>query len=155
MIYVFDASSFFELNAFYPTVFQVVWKKLDAAVASGVLISTREVRTEIEQGDADTVAAWAKKNAKIFTTPDAAETKFVAEILAVPHFQQLIGRKAQQRGTPVADPFLIACAKVNKGTVVTEERLKENAAKIPNVCERFKIPCTNLEGFMKAQGWKF
>lgn len=155
MIYVFDSSSFFDLNAFYPTVFPAVWKKLDAAVASGVLVSTREVLAEIEAGDADTVLNWTKKNKSIFATPAATETAFVAKILAVSHFQQMIGRKAQQRGTPVADPFVIACARVSKGTVVTEERLKPKAAKIPNVCDHFKIPWTILEGFMKAQGWKF
>ena len=155
MIYVFDSSSFFELNSFYPTVFPAVWKKIDAAAASQVLLSTREVLAEIEEGDTDTVLAWTKKNKSIFSTPSAKETAFVAKILAVPHFQQLIGRKAQQRGTPVADPFVIACAKVKEGTVVTEERLKPNAAKIPNVCGHFNISCMNLEGFMKAQGWSF
>ncbi len=44
--------------------------------------------------------------------------------------------------------MIIACAKIQGGTVVTEEQLKPNAAKIPNVCEHFKIPCINLETFM-------
>jgi hypothetical protein len=56
---------------------------------------------------------------------------------------------------PVADPFVIACAKIRGGTVVTEERLKPNAARIPNICQHFGIPCTNLEGFMQLMGWNF
>lgn len=63
--------------------------------------------------------------------------------------------QARLRGTPVADPFVIAAANVKTGVVVTEERLKPNAAKIPNVCQHFKIPCTNLEGFMSQQSWSF
>lgn len=155
MIYVFDASSFFELNAYYPSVFKALWAKIDHAVAAGVIVSTREVRREIERGDADVVAAWAKANAQVFLTPGSDETAFVAQIFAVNHFQQMISKKAQQRGDEVADPFVIACAKIKNGTVVTEERLKPNAAKIPNVCEHFRVPCTNLEGFMKAENWTF
>ena len=59
------------------------------------------------------------------------------------------------RGTPVADPFVIACAANNHGTVVTEEDLKDHAARIPNVCYHFKIPCINLKEFMKLQDWQF
>jgi len=41
------------------------------------------------------------------------------------------------------------------GTVVTEEALKENAAKIPNVCEYFGIKWTNVQGFLLSNDWKF
>ena len=50
---------------------------------------------------------------------------------------------------------MIACAKVRGGTVVTEERLKPHAAKIPNVCQHFSVPCMDLEAFMQQQGWSF
>jgi hypothetical protein len=42
-----------------------------------------------------------------------------------------------------------------KGTVVTNERLKDNAAGLPNVCEKFEIPCLDLEEFMKREYWIF
>jgi len=76
-------------------------------------------------------------------------------VLAIPHFQSLIGQKAILKGTPVADPFVVASAKARKGTVVTQERYKPKAAKLPNVCEHFKVPCHNLETFMKVEGWTF
>jgi hypothetical protein len=71
------------------------------------------------------------------------------------HFQALIGEKQRLMGTPVADPFVIACAKIRQGTVVTEERLKPHAAKIPNVCQHVSVPCIDLETFMQKQGWSF
>jgi len=83
------------------------------------------------------------------------ETLFVSKIFSVRHFQYLVGQKQTLKGTPVADPFLIASAKVRKGCVVTGEKKKPNAAKIPNVCEYFGIDCTNLEGFMEREGWSF
>jgi len=28
-------------------------------------------------------------------------------------------------------------------------------AKIPNVCDHFKVKCTNVRGFLEMNGWKF
>jgi hypothetical protein len=155
MIYAFDANSLSELNAYYPDIFKAFWTRFDAMAASGDVVSTREVRPEVERSGKDNIIAWIKAHSQIFTMPGTQETAFVAEIFAFPHFQALIGQKALLRGTPVADPFLIACAKVRAGTVVTQEKLKPNAAKIPNVCAHFGIPCVDLERFMREQNWSF
>jgi hypothetical protein len=50
---------------------------------------------------------------------------------------------------------LIAKAKVLNICVVTEEKLKDNAAKIPNVCQNFDVCCMNLEQFMQKERWSF
>lgn len=156
MIYVFDTSSLSKLKHFFPGVFKSVWAGLDALVQSGELISTREVWNEIERGNVDAYTNnWLKNHKHIFTTPTADELRFVVQIFRIPHFQALIGEKQRLMGTPVADPFIIACAKIKNATVVTEERLKPNAAKIPNVCQHFKVPCIDLETFMQTQGWSF
>jgi Zn-dependent peptidase ImmA (M78 family)/transcriptional regulator with XRE-family HTH domain len=151
----FDTSSFIRLNSYYPDIFPGFWQQFNEAVAAGEIVSTREVLRELEREDPDHVFAWAKQNGSVFTTPTAAETEFVGSILAVPHFQQIIGTKARLMGTPVADPFVIACAAVHGGTVVTEERRKPHSAKIPNVCDHFGIGCVNLEEFMRTIGWTF
>lgn len=158
MIYVFDTSSLSKLNHFFPGVFKSVWAGLDGLVQSGELISTREVWNEIERGDVDPhTNQWLKDRKQIFTTPTTDELRFVAQIFQIQHFHALIGEKQRLMGTPVADPFIIACAKIRKGTVVTEERLKPNAAKIPNVCQHASVgvPCIDLETFMQKQGWSF
>jgi Domain of unknown function (DUF4411) len=153
--YVFDTNSLSELNAYYPDIFKAFWARLNALVAAEEVISTREVRAELENSGREHVIKWAKAHNAMFTTPSAAETEFVGRIFSVAHFRALIGQKAQQRGTPVADPFVIACARVKSGSVVSQEKLKPNAAKIPNVCAHFKIPCIDLEEFMREQGWSF
>ena len=155
MIYVFDTNSFSELNAYYPDIFKSFWDKFNAMVAAGSVTSTREVKAELNRSGLTHTMDWAKANGAVFTTPNAQETAFVREILAVKHFQALIDSKAIQRGTPVADPFVIARARVCKGSVITQEKLKPNAAKIPNVCVHFEIPCMDLQGFMRMQGWSF
>lgn len=156
MIYVFDTSSLSKLKHFFPGVFKSVWTGLDTLVLSGRLISTREVWNEIERFDVDAhTNKWLKLRKHLFTTPTGPELQFVVQIFKIPHFQALIGEKQRLTGTPVADPFVIACAKVRGGTVVTEERLKPHAAKIPNVCKHFSVPCMDLETFMQQQGWSF
>jgi len=165
MIYVFDTSSIRSLQHFYPRVFRSIWDGLGALVQQQQLVSTREVFNELErQAISAELLQWAKDNKAMFTTPSAAELQFVATILQIKHFQSLIGVQQRLKGTPVADPFVIACAKVQKGTVVTEEGWlhpsktltpKPTAAKIPNVCAHFKVPCINLEEFMQQQGWTF
>lgn len=79
----------------------------------------------------------------------------VRAILAIRAFQQLIGKKQRLRGWPVADPFLIARAMVTGAVVVTEEKRKGNAAKIPNVCEHFNVDYMTLEDLMAEEGWQF
>ena len=91
----------------------------------------------------------------VFDKPSNAELLIVQQILAIPHFQVLISNKAILKGTPVADPFVVAAAKAIAATVVTQEGLKPNAAKIPNVCEEFGVPCIDLQTFMTQQGWSF
>ncbi|GHT00216.1 hypothetical protein AGMMS50276_25450 [Synergistales bacterium] len=158
MIYIFDTNSFRELEHFYPEIFVSVWDELDKLAEKGIFLSTREVWREMERGDLSPhLEQWLKEKGinKIFTTPSPEETQFITTIFSVKHFRALIGEKQLLRGTPVADPFVIACAKIKNGTVVTEEKYKPNAAKIPNVCKHFDIPCINLEQLMQQQGWKF
>ncbi|CAH1070375.1 PIN domain-containing protein [Candidatus Nitrotoga sp. 1052] len=156
MIYVFDTSSIRSLQHFYPSVFKTIWDGLDSLVHQKNIISTREVWNELERQNVSAdVLAWAKQNKQIFTTPNTAELQFVAQIFQTKHFQSLIGEQQRLKGTPVADPFVIACAKIKGATVVTEEQQKPNAAKIPNVCEYFNVPCIDLERFMQQQGWTF
>ena len=158
MIYVFDTSSFSELKHFYPDVFKSVWAGLDNVADTGSLISTREVWRELERGDhGQHLNEWLKRKGidKIFTIPTPEEMLFVRTIFSVPHFHALLGKAQLLGGVPVADPFVIACAKIRRGAVVTEERYKPHAAKIPNVCVHFDIPCVTLERFMQEQKWNF
>jgi len=134
-----------------------VWAGLEELVTSGRLVSTREVLNELERFvDPGFMLTWARNHRDIFATPSNDETEFVARIFQVQHFQALIAQKSILTGRPVADPFVVAAAATKQeGTVVTQETLKENAAKIPNVCQYFGVQCLNLEEFMAHQDWNF
>lgn len=156
MKYVFDTSAIIVLKNYYPTTFTTLWGHLDALATNGIILSVHEVFNELHNyNEVDFIQDWAKQRKAIFARPSNDELQFVQQMLAIPHFQSLIGRKAILKGTPVADPFVIAAAKVKGATVVTQEKLKENAARIPNVCKHFDIPCVSLEDFMAERGWMF
>jgi hypothetical protein len=99
VIYAFDTSSFIKLNSYYPDVFPAFWQQFNGAVNAGTIVSTREVLRELGREDPDHVLTWAQNNVAVFTTPTDDEASFVGKILGVRHFQQLIGTKAQLRGT--------------------------------------------------------
>ncbi|MGA1826094.1 MAG: PIN domain-containing protein [bacterium] len=157
MIYIFDCSPLIVLfKHFYPDRFPTLWEKFELLINDQIIISVREVYNEINTyGNVDRLVEWAKDNQSFFPLPAIEELEFVTEIFKVNHFQNLIRKKERLQGKPVADPFVIAKAKINKGCVVTQEEWRENSAKIPNVCEHFGIPCMNLEEFMQKENWTF
>jgi hypothetical protein len=155
MVYVLDSSFIIQLHKhYYRESFVSLWKRFDEMLVAGQFTSTREVMRELIDSD-DTVAKWADANQGLFVTPNAAEGRFVAGIYAVPHFQANIERQKLLKGGRNADPFVIARAATLQGTVLTMEQLKPNAAKIPNICEHFKVPCNDLRRFMEVQKWTF
>lgn len=156
MIYVLDTSAFRVLRHYYPKRFPSLWEGIDELVDAEEFVSVREVYNELKDfNEEGFLSQWIKDHKGTFRRPSDDETEFVAQLLAVPHFQSLIGKQNLLKGKPVADPFVVAAAHVYEGTVVTEERHKPNAAKVPNVCEHFEVPCISVEGFMDAQGWSF
>lgn len=155
-MYVFDTSPLSTLfRNYYIERFPSLWKEFDALVDADAVVSTREVMKEIEDGSLDALIQWAHGHQDLFPIPTAVEGAAVAEVYAVPHFQQNIEQQKLLKGGRNADPFVIARARVENRTVVTMERHKPNSAKIPNICDYFGVPWLSLEGFMEQEGWKF
>lgn len=155
-MFVLDTNSFHVLGNYYPEVFPTLWERIEDEVAAGVISSCREVRKELEvQNTIDHIEQWADEHAALFPTPSEDEMAFVAEILGIPHFRQIIPERARLRGYPVADPFLIARARTLGASVVTEEALKPNAAKVPNVCQHFGIDHVDVRALLPRIGLRF
>jgi hypothetical protein len=156
MIFVLDTNSLSVLKNFYPATFKKLWPDLETLVEAGELVSVEEVFKEVQRlTDSDHLLKWVDEHKHIFSSPTEPEMDFVAEIFSVKHFQQLVSQDALLRGGLVADPWVIARAHALDGCVVTEERIKPQAAKIPNVCAHFGIKCTNLEGLLEDRGWRY
>lgn len=157
MIYIFDTNSLsIALKHYYPDRFPSFWDKFSEATAVDNLASVRECRYELlELFDKKEIKILEKYNGGFFHKPTREELAFITQIYSTPHFQQNLERKKMLQGGHFADPFIIAKANVVGGIVVTEEKIKENAAKIPNICKHFGIECVNLEGFLLKEDWKF
>nr|VFK39116.1 MAG: protein of unknown function (DUF4411) [Candidatus Kentron sp. TC] len=155
-VYVFDSGPLILLfRHYYPERFPSLWKRFHEMVVDGRITSTREVRRELEEQE-DALSGWCKNNGHVFVTPGAGELAIVREIFEVKHFRAMIRKQERLQGKPVADPFVIARAKfLGDACVVTSEKMTDNAAKIPNVCEKLEVGWTNLEGFMERERWRF
>jgi hypothetical protein len=156
MVYVFDTNSLRVFGNYYPEIFGGFWAQLNELVDEGRVGSVREVKKELDfQASHAHLLTWAQQNEAMFSAPTDDEMTAVSAILAVPHFEQLIPERARLRGSPVADPFIVARAQVCGARVVTEEVLKPNSAKIPNVCGHFGVPCMNVQEFLRQENWTF
>ena len=156
MAYVFDTTGFSMLGNYYPEQFPSFWQRFNRAITVGTVVSVREVYRELAFYERYShLSDWVESQKDIFLLPNATEMRFVSGIFSVPHFLSLVSRNSILEGQPCADPFIIAKARIIDGCVVTEEKWKKNAAKIPNVCKHFEVDCTNLQGFMEREGWTF
>lgn len=124
--------------------FSRVWKIFDDMISKGELISSSEVLDELRE---DKLAAWAKQHKECFLPLDKTIQEKATEVLK--RYPKLIQMRSVRNSN--ADPFLIATAIVNEGTLVTDERLgneSQGQIKIPNVCRNESIPCINLQEFI-------
>jgi hypothetical protein len=154
-MYVIDTSVISALHRnYYRPNFPSLWKRFDKLVNDGEITSVKEVLRELEDGGG-AAYDWAVLHPHLFTVPDAKEGAFVAKIFSVPHFQGNMDKQKMIKGGRNADPFLIARAGVLNADVLTMEQLKPQGAKIPNICQHFKVPCYDLAQFMNKEGWKF
>ena len=157
MKYIFDNNTLAGIfRHYYRDSFPSFWNLFDRMVMEGTVLSVREVHNEIKiLSRKDELENWAKINSKFFHDPTFDELQFITQIYSIPHFMNSINQQKLLKGGPFADPFIIAKAYAEKGVVVTQEKFTPNASKIPNICEHFKIPCINLQVFLKQNNWSF
>lgn len=157
MIFIFDTNSLSNiLNHYYASHFPSFWARFDLMIKSKNIISVREVYNELtNRFEEDKIERIMNENSEFFANPTIDELNFITQIYAIQHFQQNLDKKRILSGGFFADPFVIAKAwKLNAG-VVTEEENKPNAARIPNICDHFNIPCLKFEGFLNENDWTF
>lgn len=136
----------------YPIdIFPSFWQKLDEWAEEGLILSTEEVRLEIEKVD-DDLLEWIKGRKHFFRPLDVEVQEIVSAILN--DFPKLV---SVGKNRSAADPWVIAQAKVTSSIVVTEELPSENAKrpKIPNVCNHFGVQFVNTLELIRRMELKF
>jgi hypothetical protein len=151
-LYCIDTSAVLDgWSRYYPPdVFESLWQNLEDLIRRQGLHSPDEVLIELSK-KLDDAYAWAKKQEGMFVDLDDDVQDATTEILAA--YPRLV--KADQLRTS-ADPFVIGLAKVRGLIVITGENVgSDNRPKILYVCAQLGIPCINMVGLMRAQGWTF
>lgn len=155
-MYVFDTNVFISLGLYYPKRFPTIWENIDSLVATGKLVSVREVRRELENNcSSEHILKWVQKNRKIFRIPTNEECLIVSDIFKKNQYIGFVKRQNILKGMPVADPFIIAAAKVKGFIVVTQESNKSKGARIPTACKDFNVECIDLEGFLEKENMEY
>lgn len=135
----------------YPVdVFPTIWKQMDGAATSGIVVVSDEVLRELERKD-DGAHKWVKQRKKMIVPLDAEVEAYAKEVLG--RYPRLVDTRKSRSG---ADPFVIAVAMAKKGSVVTAELRSGNLArpKIPDVCDELRIECVNVVEFFRSQKWR-
>jgi predicted nucleic acid-binding protein len=154
-MYLFDTNIFYALSHFYPDNFHSLWIKINSLVSSGELISVKEVYREIKKNcPEEHIELWVKSNKEIFIIPTEKELKLVANMMTIEENRNLIKKNNILKGLPVADPFILAVAKIRNAIVVTQEADK-SGARIPNICKKNEIECISLQKFFNKENVKY
>lgn len=147
MMYVFDATSIELMINLFPARFKSLWQEIDAAIDEGHIISVSEAYKAL-----NTIASieWKTTHKRMFKKLTMRQALFLKDFFNINRgqFQTLISPAQLYKGLPTPLPFVIASAKINEATIVSEDNIKR-------VCQRFKLSCTNFEGVMAKEGWEF
>lgn len=160
--YVVDTSVIIDMNRHYsPEFFSDLWDRIVELADQERWIIPSKVVSELRD---EPLKEWIKTHEHAVAHVAERHQAYVEEILSL--FPRLID---PNRPIEDADPWLIAHAAclrdlVPEGSragfpiVLTSERPAshpESLPKIPNVCEHYKLRCTNIFGFFRQEEWTF
>lgn len=153
MTFTLDTNILINLIRIYPRdIFPAMWSNIEASVSLGESCICEAILREVYRGG-DNLHNWAK-GLKGFVCPVTdSELKTVAEI-GVAHPGWVQGQENE------ADPFIIAHAKAEKSTIVTEETRKgpgteDRNQKIPNVADEHQVETIKFFDYVRLCGWQF
>ncbi len=156
--YAVDNNVLITLMRYHPQdkpAYQAIWDEIESLIKQEKIFSTMVVYDEIMRylGKDDRLKKWARSHKKRFFIPTNSEIFKLAQGVAK-DFPDLLDKKKLQTGEPDADPFLIALAKSEGATIITQER-KDLPNRIPMVALHYKVPSIDLYGFFEERKLKF
>lgn len=156
--YVVDTNVLITLMAHHPQdkpTYQAIWDEIESLIKQKNIFSTMVVYDEIKKylGKDDRLKRWAISHKKrFFISPDKETWQLAQDIIK--KSPDLLDKKKLQTGEPDADPFLIALAKSEGATIITQER-KDLSNRIPMVASHYKVKSIDLYEFFEERKLKF
>ncbi|MBR4140798.1 MAG: DUF4411 family protein [Campylobacter sp.] len=152
MSYLIDTNILIEAkNRYYP--FEIVpgfWKFIKTSIQNGTIFMTKMVYDELRQGD-DDLSRWVQQEILRDNLFDDGEQNIQQQyaLMANDINERIISKNFKQNYIDEflakADLWLIAAAKINNFTVVTNEDfirdLQPYKVKIPNICAYYEVAC--------------
>ncbi len=124
---------------------------MDGLAAAGNLLVPEEVYEELKAQD-DDLLAWVKQRSSVIVVPTGRAVMLEARAVLADHE----GLTKAGTGRGMADPFVIALARLKGCPVVTQEQGgSANKPRIPFVCRRREISCLSMLEVIRREGWKF
>lgn len=159
-VYVLDSDVFMTAARTYYAfdLAPAFWEGLVQEAQNGHLLSIDRVKDEIDRGK-DQLTSWANRDFHrwFVSTNDEATLAAYGSLMmwAANQAQFTDAAKAEFADAGNADAWLIAYAKVQRATVVTNEKLDNNIQrriKIPNACQGLGVPYVNVFQMLRALG---
>jgi hypothetical protein len=149
--YVIDTSALIRLDPYYPDIFPSLWQGFEGLITEGRLVAPYEVFIEIGDKHDDPWIRWVKKHKSMFID----KKDLITKAKLIQHWHPGLTKPDDPKTN--ADYFVIALAQYMGGgwSVVTDEGRRNKQLKIPNVCEKLKIPCLDIYRFFKKCNWKY
>lgn len=153
MTYTLDTNIVIGLVQRYPRdIFPAMWSNIESSVQAGDSCICEAILREVHRGG-DDLHKWAKDLPGFVCPATDEELEAVAEI-AVAHPGWVQGQLNE------ADPFVIAHAKAEKSTIVTEENRKgpntlDKNQKIPNIADEHGVETMKFFDYVRENGWRF
>jgi hypothetical protein len=151
--YTLDTNILIGLVQRYPRdIFPAMWSNIESSVRERKSCICEAILREVHRGG-DDLHKWAKDLPGFVCTVTSEELASVAEI-ATAHPEWVQGQLNE------ADPFVIAHAKAENSTVVTEENRKgpntaDKNQKIPNVADEHGVRTIKFFDYVREHGWQF
>ena len=131
------------------------WSVIDEMVAVGRVSSSSLVYGELLGAEPD-LLKWIviRRQSGLFVIPDIGVQEAYRKVIRYV-LDRYNNNQARRRFLEKADPWVIAHASANGGTVVTLEAkapADSQKVKIPNVCEHFNVPCFTTYQMLRGLG---
>lgn len=153
MTFTLDTNILVGLNRLYPRdIFPGLWDSVEASVAAGQSCICEAVLKEVYRGG-DELHAWAKNLPDFVCTTTQSEFATVKQI-ADDHPGWVQDQKNE------ADPFVVAHAKNEPSTIVSEEGRKgpgtlDKNQKIPNIADEHGVGVVTFFEYVRLNSWTF
>ncbi len=150
--YSFDTDVYITIwrHSYPRDVFIKLWEDLEKMIKEGVIISSATVLVELSR-QRDEIHEFFRQVPHLFVEPDEEEQNYVRNLINHQDFNKW-GLSSSEKH--LADPYVVALAKVHNLSVVTFETHHQTNS-IPHVCAILDIKCMKYLDLLREENLRY